>query len=44
MSSDASNIDWGAACKNEKTGGNWSTQESKQHINLLEALTAYFAL
>ena len=27
-----------------KTGSNWSTQESKQHKNLLEALTAYFTI
>ena len=30
--------------KRKKTGGNWSIQESKQHINILEALAVYFAL
>lgn len=43
MSSDASNIGWGTAFKNDKTGGNWSIQESKQR-NISKALAAYFAL
>lgn len=43
MSSDASNIGSGTPFKNNKTGGNWSIQESKQH-NILKALAAYSAL
>ena len=38
VSSDSSNIGWGTACKNEKTGGNWSIQESKQHPNNIELI------
>ena len=40
----ASNFDWNTASKKEKTGGYWSIQESKQHINILETLAVYCAL
>lgn len=42
--SDASLKGWGAALDNQSTGGNWSSEESKNHINVLEMKAALFAL
>ena len=35
---------WGAAYGKLSTGGRWTENESKQHINALELKAAYFAL
>ena len=42
--SDACPTDWGAACSNLSTGGNWSLEESQKHMNYLEMLAALLAL
>ena len=42
--SDACPNGWGAAFKQDSTGGHWSERESKIHINLLEMTAAIFAL
>ena len=36
MTTDASPKGWGASWGNQKTGGQWSTEESALHINVLE--------
>lgn len=41
---DASTTGWGAASNGEKTGGQWTDIERKNHINYLELLAAYFGL
>ena len=38
---DASRTGWGAVCKGVRTGGPWSRQEQKLHINCLELLAAF---
>ena len=35
---------WGAFCQGEATGGCWSSEEQKLHINVLEMLAVFFAL
>ena len=44
MSTDASSTDWGCALNNTCTGGHWTTEEDKNHINYLELLAIYLAL
>ena len=44
IESDASNMGWGTACQNERTGGLWSRKEALHHINYLELLAAFLAL
>ena len=44
IDSDASLIGWGAACREQTTGGPWSAQESASHINCLELLAATLAV
>ena len=41
---DASLIGWSAASGLQKTGGNWSADESKSHINVLKLKAALFTL
>ena len=40
---DASWTGWGAVCKGFKTGGPWSKQEQRLHINCLELPAAFLA-
>ena len=40
ISSDASQLGWGAVCEETRTGGAWSLQEQTMHINSLELLAA----
>jgi len=40
ISSDASQLGWGAACAENRTGGAWSVEEKTMHINSLELLAA----
>ncbi|XP_048585989.1 uncharacterized protein LOC125568253 [Nematostella vectensis] len=42
--SDASMLGWGACCNGQSTCGLWSEVESRNHINYLETLGAFFAL
>ena len=42
--SDASTTGWGAICNNTPTGGRWSFEEMKFHINYLELLAIFYAL
>ena len=42
--SDACPIGWGAACKGNSTGGNWTPEESCFHINTLAMAAALYAL
>ena len=42
--SDASMTGWGGCYGNKKTGGNWSKNESKIHINILELIAAWYTL
>ena len=47
LQSDASNSGWGgliANCNHSRTGGQWSTDESKLHINAKELLAAFYTL
>lgn len=44
IESDASNSGWGAFCNNSRTGGQWSTQESRCHINVKELHAAFLGL
>jgi len=44
ISSDASQLGWGAACAENRTGGAWSVEEQTMHINSLELLTALLAV
>ncbi len=43
ITTDASNIGWGAECQGERTGGPWSRTEATLHINCLELLAAMLA-
>ena len=36
ISTDASSFGWGASLGQNKTGGQFSTEENQQHINILE--------
>ena len=42
--SDAYPTGWGASCKGNSTGGNWTPEESFFHINTLEMAAALYAL
>ena len=42
--SDACPNGWGVAHENMSSGGHWSVEESKLHINVLELLDTYHAL
>ena len=42
--SDALMQGWGATCQGKSTNGEWSSQESIQHINLLKLKAAFLAL
>ena len=42
--SDASNKGWGGHCHNNTTGGRWSSEEQKHHINWLELKAADLTL
>ena len=44
ITSDASNSGWGATCQNSRTGGPWSSEERKAHINWLELKAAFLLL
>lgn len=44
ISSDASKRGWGAYCKGERTGGQWSASEQGLHINVLELKAAKLAI
>ncbi|KAI8487030.1 hypothetical protein Bbelb_352900 [Branchiostoma belcheri] len=46
ITSDSSLAGWGATCDHQKTGGRWTDEESKLHINELElkAALAFFGL
>ena len=44
VTSDASKKGWGAECNGETTGGMWTLEESRLHINLLELKAALFAV
>ena len=44
IESDASLMGWGASCQGIQTGGPWSQQEKKLHINCLELLAATLAV
>ena len=46
IETDASNTGWGACIKGQKqtTGGHWSLDEEKEHINYLELLAAWFGI
>lgn len=44
IASDASLSGWGAVCKEIRTGGPWTKDERKEHINFLELLAALKAL
>ena len=41
---DASKKGWGAHCLGQSVGGQWTSQESSQHINLLELKAVHLAL
>ena len=36
LTTDASNMGWEAVCGNNSTGGLWSLEEQRNHINYLE--------
>ena len=42
--SDTCSTDWGAACKENSTGGNWTPEEPCFGINTLEVAAALYAL
>uniref|UniRef100_A0A914VC37 Reverse transcriptase domain-containing protein n=1 Tax=Plectus sambesii TaxID=2011161 RepID=A0A914VC37_9BILA len=44
ITSDASNIGWGAAWRGQSTGGRWTNAEHPRHINFKELLAAFLAL
>ena len=44
IESDASNMGWGACCRNVRTRGQWSKEESSLHINCKEMLAVFLAL
>lgn len=41
---DASKTGWGAFCDNERTGGSWTADEIKFHINYLELFAVFLGL
>lgn len=44
MSTDASSTGWGCALHDTSTGGHWTAEEARNHINYLELLAIYLAL
>ena len=36
LTTDASNVGWGAVCGDTSTGGFWNLEEQRYHINFLE--------
>ena len=44
IQTDASIKGWGAHCLGQSVGGQWTSQESSQHINLLELKAVHLAL
>jgi len=44
LESDASNMGWGATNGKDRTGGQWSLEETTHHINYLELLAIFLAL
>ena len=44
LSSDSSKTGWGGAMGNQATGGHWSPDEAKMHINYLELKAAWFTI
>ena len=42
LSSDASKVGWGCACKDSQSGGEWLPEESSFHINYLELQAQMF--
>jgi len=44
MSTDASSTGWGCALNDTSTGGHWTAEEARNHINYLELLAIYLAL
>lgn len=44
IETDASMLGWGAVCGGVRTGGLWSQTETRNHINYLELLAAFFAV
>lgn len=44
MATDASRLGWGAVLNGQATGGRWSEEELKRHINELEILAILFGL
>ena len=44
ISIDASLEGWGAYCQGQKTGGPWTSQEKKDHINVLELRAVKYAI
>ncbi|XP_048259405.1 uncharacterized protein LOC125384396 [Haliotis rufescens] len=44
LQTDATNLGWGAVCNQDRTGGRWSLEESKFHINALELKAVLLAL
>ena len=44
IESDASLTGWGAALQETRTGGPWSWEEKRQHINCLEIMAAHLAI
>ena len=44
IQTDASTKGWGATCNGISTGGMWSVQEMKNHINVLELLAIKLAV
>ena len=44
MTTDASQTGWGASCQGQSTGGPWSREEQKLHINVLELKSIKLAL
>ena len=43
LETDASRAGWGTVCQGVRTGGPWSKEEQKLHINCLELLAAFLA-
>ena len=44
MSTDASSTGWGCALHDTSTGGHWTAEEARNHINYLELQAIYLAL
>ena len=44
MKTDASKKGWGAFCQGIPTGGEWTSEEKENHINILELKTGKLAL